>query len=128
MRTLETSTNTSELGSGSAPHKLDPFFRPSSVAVIGASRDPEKLGYAVLANLKNGGFSGALYPVNPKADEILGLRAYPTVLDIPGPVDLALIVIPYPLVPAALEQCGQKGIPAAVIISAGFREAGREGL
>lgn len=107
---------------------LEPFFRPSSVAVIGASRDPEKLGYAVLANLKEGGFPGALYPVNPKADEILGLRAYPSVLDIPGPVDLAVIVIPYPLVPAALEQCGQKGIPAAVIISAGFREAGREGL
>lgn len=107
---------------------LEPFFRPSSVAVIGASRDPEKLGYAVLANLLHGGFSGALYPVNPKADEILGLKAYPTVLDIPGPVDLAVIVIPYSVVPAALEQCGQKGVPAAVIISAGFREAGREGL
>ncbi|MCS7284035.1 MAG: acetate--CoA ligase [Anaerolineae bacterium] len=107
---------------------LEFFFRPSSVAVIGASRDPEKLGYAVLANLKNGGFPGDLYPVNPKADEILGLRAYPTVLDIPGPVDLAVIVIPYALVPAALEQCGQKGVPAVVVISAGFREAGREGL
>ncbi len=104
------------------------FFRPSSVAVIGASRDPEKLGYAVLANLKDGGFSGALYPVNPKAEEILGLKAYPTVLDIPGPVDLAVIVIPYPLVPEALRQCGEKGVPAAVVISAGFREAGREGL
>ncbi len=114
--------------SAPADNRLDFFFRPSSVAVIGASRDPEKLGYAVLANLKEGGFSGALYPVNPKAEEILGLRAYPTVLDIPGPVDLAVIVIPYPLVPAALEQCGQKGVPAAVVISAGFREAGREGL
>ncbi len=109
-------------------NQLDRFFRPSSVAVIGASRDPEKLGYAVLANLKEGGFPGVLYPVNPKADEILGLRAYPTVLDIPGPVDLAVIVIPYPLVPAALQQCGEKGVPAAVVISAGFREAGREGL
>lgn len=110
------------------PNRLDPFFRPSSVAVIGASRDPEKLGYAVLANLKNGGFPGALYPVNPQAEEILGLRAYPTILDIPGPVELAVIVIPYPLVPAALQQCGEKGVPAAVVISAGFREAGREGL
>jgi len=82
----------------------------------------------VLANLKDGGFSGALYPVNPKAGEILGLKAYPTVLDIPGPVDLAVIVIPYPLVPEALRQCGEKGVPAAVVISAGFREAGREGL
>jgi len=107
---------------------LDAFFRPQSVAIIGASRDPEKLGYAVLANLKEGGYPGRLYPVNPKADEILGLKAYPSVLDILDPVDLAIIVIPYRLVPAVLEQCGQKGIPAVVVISAGFREAGREGL
>jgi acetyltransferase len=107
---------------------LNAFFNPQSVAVIGASREPEKLGYAVLANLQEGGYGGNLYPVNPKADEILNLKAYPSVLDIPGPVDLAVIVIPYPLVPAVLEQCGQKEIPAAVVISAGFREAGREGL
>ncbi|MEE8391138.1 MAG: acetate--CoA ligase [Anaerolineae bacterium] len=107
---------------------LDAFFHPKSVAVVGASRDPEKLGYAVLANLQEGGYPGHLYPVNLKADEILGLKAYPSVLDIPDPVDLAVIVIPYPFVPAVLEQCGQKGIPAAVVISAGFREAGREGL
>ena len=107
---------------------LDTFFHPQSVAVIGASRDPEKLGYAVLANLKEGGYPGHLYPVNPKADEILGLRAYHSVLDIRDPVDLAVVVIPYRFVPAALEQCGQKGIPAVVVISAGFREAGREGL
>ena len=107
---------------------LEAFFRPSSVAVIGASRDPEKLGYAVLANLKDGGFSGDLYPINPKAEEILGLRAYPTILDVPGEVDLAVIVIPYRLVPAVLEECGRKGVKAAVVISAGFREAGREGL
>ena len=107
---------------------LESFFSPQSVAVIGASRDPAKLGYAVLANLKDGGFSGRLYPVNPKADEILGLDAYPTLMDIPDSVDLAVIVIPYRFVPAALEQCGQKGVPAVVVITAGFREAGREGL
>ena len=107
---------------------LDSFFNPQSVAVIGASREPEKLGYAVLANIKEGGFSGSVYPVNPKADEILGFKAYPSVLDIPDPVDLAVIVIPYRFVPAVLEQCGQKGVPAVVVISAGFREAGREGL
>ncbi len=107
---------------------LDAFFHPQSVAIIGASRDPEKLGYAVLDNLKEGGYPGRLYPVNPKADEILGLKAYPSVLDIPDPVDLAVIVIPYRFVPAVLEQCGQKGIEAVVVISAGFREAGREGL
>jgi len=107
---------------------LDAFFRPQSVAVVGASRDPEKLGYAVLANLREGGYLGRLYPVNPKADEILGLKTYPSVVDIPEPVDLAVIVIPYRFVPAVLEQCGQKGISAVVVISAGFREAGREGL
>ena len=107
---------------------LDTFFDPQSVAVIGASRNPEKLGCAVLANLQEGGYSGRLYPVNPKADEILGLKAYASVLDIPTPVDLAVIVIPYRFVPGALEQCGQKEIPSVVVISAGFREAGREGL
>ena len=107
---------------------LESFFQPQSVAVIGASRDPEKLGYAVVYNLKNGGFPGTLYPVNPKADHILGLQVYPSILDIPDPVDLAVIVIPYPYVPAVLEQCGQKGVPSVVVISAGFREAGREGL
>ncbi len=107
---------------------LDTFFRPQSVAIIGASREPEKLGYSVLANLQEGGYEGRLYPVNPQADEILGLKAYPSVLDIPGPVDLAVVVIPYRFVPAVLEECGQKGIPAVVVISAGFREAGREGL
>jgi acetyltransferase len=107
---------------------LDTFFKPRSVAVVGASREPEKLGYAVLANLKEGGFPGPLYPINPKADEILGLKAYPSVSDVPDPIDLAVIIIPYRFVPAALEQCGQKGIPSVVVISAGFREAGREGL
>ena len=107
---------------------LDTFFSPQSVAVVGASREPEKLGYSVLANIQEGGYEGHLYPVNPKADEILGLKAYPSVLKIPGPVDLAVIVIPYRFVPAVLEECGQKGVSAVVVISAGFREAGREGL
>jgi len=107
---------------------LDNFFEPESVAVIGASRDPEKLGYAVLNNIKEGGFEGGLYPVNPKAEEILGLEAYASVLDIPGPVGLAIIVVPSKIVPHVLRECGEKGTPAVVIITAGFREAGREGL
>jgi acetyl coenzyme A synthetase (ADP forming)-like protein len=107
---------------------LDTFFNPQSVAVVGASRDPEKLGYSVLANLKDGGYQGHLYPINPKADEILGLKTYPSVLDIPDSVDLAVIVVPYPFVPGVLEQCGQKEIPSVVVITAGFREAGRDGL
>jgi acetyl coenzyme A synthetase (ADP forming)-like protein len=107
---------------------LDSFFKPESVAVVGASRDPEKLGYAVVLNLKEAGYPGRIYPINPKADEILDLQAYPSVLDVPDPIDLAVVVIPYRFVPAVLEQCGEKGVKAVVVITAGFREAGREGL
>ncbi len=109
---------------------LESFFNPKSVAVIGASTSPEKLGYAVLENLVTGGYLevGTIYPINPKADEILGQKAYPSVAEVPGDIDLAVIVIPYNFVPAILEECGIKKIPAVVVISAGFREAGMEGL
>ena len=109
---------------------LEVFFDPKSVAVVGASTSSEKLGYAVLENLVNGGYAkvGKIYPINPKADEILGQKAYPSVLDVPDKIDLAVIVIPYPYVPAVLDECGKKGIPGVVVISAGFREAGMEGL
>jgi acetate---CoA ligase (ADP-forming) len=109
---------------------LNIFFEPGSVAVIGASTNPAKLGYAVLENLVQGGFvqRGRVYPINPTASEILGQRSYPSVLDVPDPIDLAVIVIPYQIVPAALRECGEKGIPAVIVISAGFREAGEEGL
>ncbi len=107
---------------------LETFFSPQSVAVVGASRDVEKLGYAVLNNIITSGFAGKIYPINPKADEILDLKAYPSVLDVPGPIDLAVIVIPARFVLAAVEECGKKKISAVVVISAGFREAGREGL
>lgn len=109
---------------------LKAFFKPDSVAVIGASRNPAKLGHAVLRNIVEGGYGrhGAIYPINPKAEEILGYPAYSSVLDVSEPIDLAVVVIPYPYVPDALKECGQKGIPAAVIISAGFREAGMEGV
>ncbi|MEE9599101.1 MAG: acetate--CoA ligase family protein [Anaerolineales bacterium] len=109
---------------------LEEFFTPKSVAVIGASTSPEKLGYAVLENLVNGGYVkvGKIYPINPKADEILGQKAYPSVLDVPDDIDLAVIVIPYPYVPAVLKDCGKKNIAGVVVISAGFREAGMEGL
>ena len=109
---------------------LEAFFRPRSVAVIGASTKPDKLGHAVLKNLVAGGYAerGAVFPINPSVAEILGYPAYPSVQDVPGPIDLAVIVIPYPSVPDALRTCGQKGIPAAIVISAGFREAGMEGL
>ncbi len=110
---------------------LSAFFDPTSVAVIGASADPKKLGYAVLNNLVHGGYlrpGRQVYPVNPKAEAILGLPVFASVADIPGAVDLAVIVIPYMGVPEVLRECGEKRIPAAIVISAGFREAGREGL
>ncbi len=110
---------------------LEPFFTPRSICVIGASTSPRKLGFAVLDNLLRAGFlkdERKIFPINPKADEILGLKAYPAVEDVPEDIDLAVIVIPYPAVPEALRSCGEKGIPAVVVISAGFREAGREGL
>jgi acyl-CoA synthetase (NDP forming) len=109
---------------------LDTFFNPASVAVIGASTNSEKLGYAVVKNLLDGGYSnkGKVYPINPTAVEILGFKTYPSVLDVHDPIDLAVIVIPYPHVPEALRTCGQKNIPSAIVISAGFREAGEEGL
>jgi acetate---CoA ligase (ADP-forming) len=109
---------------------LDAFFEPKSVAVIGASNDPEKLGHAVVKNLIDGGFikHGKIFPINLNAKEILSQPAFPSVLDIEDQIDLAVIVIPYPHVPKALQTCGEKGIPAVIVISAGFREAGKEGL
>lgn len=109
---------------------LNFFFEPRSVAVIGASTNPEKLGYLVVKNLVDGKFPypQAIYPINKKGGVILGRRVYPSVINVPDTIDLAILVIPYPLVPNALRECGKKKIPAAIIISAGFREAGMEGL
>ena len=106
---------------------LEAFTNPRGVAVVGASPSPDKLGYAVLQNVIRYGYAGQIYPINPKAAEILGLPAYPSVKDIPGPVDLAVVLIPAKAVPGVIEECGQKGIAGAVVISAGFREVGREG-
>lgn len=110
---------------------LSKFFSPRSVAVIGASTDPGKLGHAVLHNLVHGGFCAdgrKVYPINPKATAILGQAAFPTVEAVPDPIDLAVIVVPYLRVLDALKTCTRKQIPAVVIITAGFREAGLAGL
>ncbi len=101
------------------------YFTPRSIAVIGASSEPKKMGYAVMHNLLH--FPGQLYPVNNKRPEVQGLKAYPSVLDIPNPVDMAVIVVPAKHVPSVIEECGQKGVTMAVIISAGFREMGEGG-
>ena len=106
---------------------LEALFNPASIAVIGASHDPKKVGYAVLDNLKKYNFHGNLYPVNPAGGEILGLKAYPKLADISGAIDLAVIAIPARFVPDTLRECADAGITSAVVLSAGFKEAGREG-
>ena len=107
---------------------LEAFFKPNAVAIIGASTSPGKLGYTVLANVIESGFRGNIYPINPKASQIYGYKAYPSVMDLPEVPDLAVVVIPYNYVPNAMRECGEKGIKAVVVISAGFREASVEGM
>ncbi len=107
---------------------LRSLFSPKSVAVIGASRNPGKLGYEVLKNLMDSGFPGEIYPVNPKSSEILGFTCFPGIRNIDQEVDLAVVMIPARFVISCLEDCGKKGVKAAIVISAGFRETGHEGL
>ena len=110
-----------------AHRSIKPFFEPQSVAVIGASRSRSKIGGQMFWNLVAGGFRGALYPVNPGVTDVEGHRAYPSVLDIPGPVDLAVITVPAAHVEGVVDECIRKGIRAVVVISAGFAEVGPEG-
>ncbi|HEX7587171.1 MAG TPA: acetate--CoA ligase family protein, partial [Anaerolineae bacterium] len=104
------------------------FFTPRSVAIVGASSDPSKLSYAIVDNMIRYGFGGAIYPINPKGGNILGHPAYATVFHVPAEIDLAVLVIPAPRVADAMEQCGQKGVKGVVVITAGFREVGGEGM
>jgi acetyl coenzyme A synthetase (ADP forming)-like protein len=106
---------------------LDPFFKPLGVAIIGASRDPQKLGHGVVRNLIEYHYRGGIYPVNPVAGEILGRTCFPSVADLPDPVDLAVVVLPAPAVADVLEQCGRRGIKHAIIVSGGYSETGQEG-
>jgi acetyl coenzyme A synthetase (ADP forming)-like protein len=106
---------------------LNNFFNPKSIAVIGASRTPGKVGYDILKNSIEYGYQGVVYPINPRATEILGLKSYPSILDVPDKIELAVIVVPSKNVIEVIEQCGAKKIDAAVIITAGFRESGLEG-
>jgi acetyl coenzyme A synthetase (ADP forming)-like protein len=101
------------------------IFNVKSIAVIGASPDPNKVGYSVLRNLLS--FPGSLYPVNPKHQKILGRAVYPTLSSIPGPVEMAVVVVPSHAVPQVVEEAGKKGVPLVIIISSGFREAGDAG-
>ncbi|MCA6213378.1 acetyl-CoA synthetase [Thermococcus sp. 101 C5] len=104
---------------------LDYFFTPKSVAVLGASNDPLKLGYEVFKNLKE--YGGKVYPVNIKEEVVQGVKAYKNVKEIPDDVDLAVIVVPKPFVKQSIIDCGEKGVKGAVVITAGFGETGEEG-
>ena len=110
------------------PGSLDAVFFPRSIAVVGASRHREKIGYTLLHNLIVNHYEGTLYPVNPKAESVHSIRAYPRVLDIPGDVDLAIVVVPAEAALQAVEECGKKGVKGLVVITAGFREIGGVGL
>ena len=103
---------------------MNRIFHPRAVAVVGASAEDGKIGNSVMKNLINGGYRGEIYPVHPKADEILGKKVYKSVLDIPGEVDLAVFAIPAKFCAAALDEVGRKGIPGAVMIPSGFAEVG----
>ena len=103
------------------------LLAPRSMAVIGASRDRDSVGQAVFRNLLRGGFAGPVYPVNPGAGHVASVRAYDSVLDVPGPVDVAVIGVPTAAVAAVVEECAQKGVTSIVVLSTGFADAGPEG-
>lgn len=106
---------------------MELFFKPKSVAVIGASTNPKKDGNLILQNIIDSDFSGDIYPINPSADEVLGLKAYPSLLNVEGPVDLVVIIIPAKFCVKAMEDCAEKGVKAVIIEAMGFSEVGGEG-
>ena len=122
VRKMERCMNTDE------SNLIKNLFSPRSIAVVGASTRPDSVGRAIFSNILLSGYTGIVYPVNPKAHGILGVRAYHSVWDIPGGVDLAVIIVPSGAVPAVLEECGEKGVKGAVVITAGFKEIGQQGL
>ncbi|MFE3174901.1 acetate--CoA ligase family protein [Amycolatopsis sp. NPDC059090] len=103
---------------------MNRIMKPAAVAVIGASAEDGKIGNSVMKNLVNGGYAGEIYPINPKAAEILDRKAYPSIADVPGDVDVAVFAIPAKFVPAALEEVGAKGVAGAILIPSGFGETG----
>jgi predicted CoA-binding protein/L-amino acid N-acyltransferase YncA len=110
-----------------AARSVQRLLRPQSVAVVGASRQPGTIGHEVVRNLLAGGFQGPVYPVNPAATYVRSVRAYPDILAVPEPVDLAVVAVPARAVRDVVAQCGEKGVGGLVVISAGFAEAGQDG-
>lgn len=108
-------------------HKLEPLFNARSVTFVGASKDPTKWGFLTLKHIIDGGFRGRIYPVNPREPEVLGLKVYQRIADLPETPDLAVIIVPPPAVPTVIKECVSKGIGTGIIITAGFAELGGEG-
>jgi len=106
---------------------LDMFFNPKAVAVVGASRNPQKVGYQLLRNLVEG-FKGKVYPINTKAKEILGLRTYSSIMEVPDDIDVAVVSVPADLVIKVADEAGRKGVKGLIVISGGFKEIGGEGI
>ncbi|MGH7455996.1 MAG: acetate--CoA ligase family protein, partial [bacterium] len=109
------------------PKSLDVIFKPQSVAVIGASTRPGSLGRNLFDKMLAADFNGPIYPVHPTAKYVHSVKAYPTILEVPGPVDLAVIVVPREQVLQTVQQCAQKGVKGMIVITAGFKETGPEG-
>jgi acetyl coenzyme A synthetase (ADP forming)-like protein len=107
--------------------RMRELFEPGSIAIVGAAREENKVGHIVLRNIISSGFTGKLYPVNPKSEEILGLRCYGSITLVPDRVDLVIVTTPARSVPGIIEDSARKGIKAAIIISAGFKETGKDG-
>lgn len=107
---------------------LNGLLTPKSVAVVGASTTPGKIGHTVLKNLKDSNYAGGIYPVNPNADEILGFKCYANILEIEAPIDAAIIVIPAKFVSQAVDECGEKGVKGLIVITSGFSEVGLNDL
>ena len=124
---MSTGKATSELKSAFRRHPLDAIFKPRNVAVIGATEKADSVGRTLLWNLIRHPFGGTVFPVNPKRSNILGIRAYPSIREVPDLVDLAVIVTPAPTVPDVIAECVEAGVKGAIIISAGFKETGAEG-
>jgi acetyltransferase len=106
---------------------LSKLVTPQSVAIIGASASPEKIGYQILSNLVREDYQGKIFPINPKGGEILGHQVFSTVIEVPGSIDLAVICVPSNFVPAVLKECAQKNVKSVIVISAGFSETGEKG-
>lgn len=107
---------------GAESANLEAVLNPETVAVIGASRNPGKLGYHVMKSLTKGGFKGEIFPINPGETELFGFMAYPSVLEVPQKIDLAIVVLPAQIVPEIFKQCADKGVRGIILITAGFKE------